>query len=109
MFVDKAFPPEKEESIHDLDRPLNHEFNDLEFRRARDVYGNDFRIFPDTIHPNDIEQGLLGDCYFLSAISALAEWPHRIRAVFVTQTPNQAGIYTMRLYVNGEMMDVTVD
>lgn len=27
----------------------------------------------------------------------------------MTQTPNQAGIYTMRLFINGELMDVTVD
>ena len=30
------------------------------------------------IEPNDIQQGNAGDCYFLAAISSLAEVPIRI-------------------------------
>ncbi len=42
-------------------------------------------------------------------MSAFAEWPERLRGIFLTQTPNAAGIYTMRLFVNGELTDITVD
>ena len=88
---------------------MKHDFQALSWRRARDIFGSDYCVFSSAIHPNDIEQGLLGDCYFLSALSALAEWPERIRNLFVTQNTNQAGVYTMRLFVNGELYHVTVD
>jgi hypothetical protein len=32
--------------------------------------------------PNDVSQGALGDCWFLSAIAGLAEWPNRLKSVF---------------------------
>ena len=38
----------------------------------------DSKIFVGSISPLDVEQGFLGDCYFLAALAALAEKPHRI-------------------------------
>lgn len=70
------------------------------------------RVLPEKdedISPNDIKQGLLGDCYLLSALSALAEWPQRIRSLFVTQEPNEAGVYIVRIYLNGSLVEIAVD
>jgi len=38
-----------------------------------------------SIDPNDILQGNLGDCYFLSSLSAMAEFEHRIKKCFDTE------------------------
>lgn len=52
-------------------------------------------MFRDGIKPDDILQGCLGDCYFLSALSALAEFPEMIAKIFVTQKINKAGCYVV--------------
>jgi Calpain family cysteine protease len=56
-------------------------------------------------------QGELGSCWFLTAISSLAEWPQRIRALFENghDEPNEAGIYAVRIYKNGEKTNVVID
>lgn len=46
-----------------------------------------------TIEPNDIIQGQLSDCWFLCAVSALAERPALIERIFVTKEYNDQGIY----------------
>lgn len=78
--------------------------------RPTEVYQSlyDFHLM-ETINAHDIEQGALGDCYFLSALSALAEDPKRIRELFLTKETNYAGCYAVQLYVNGEKQTVVVD
>lgn len=46
--------------------------------------GVQLSVFYDSIDPSDIRQGLLGDCYFLSCLSVLAENPSRIKKLFVS-------------------------
>ena len=42
-------------------------------------------LFLDGISPNDVAQGSLGDCYYLAALATLAEWPHRIKKIFISE------------------------
>jgi len=55
-----------------------------EWKRLSNIIQNPV-LFDGKIEPQDAIQGLLGDCYFLSAISALAEKDHRIKAIFGEQ------------------------
>jgi calpain-15 len=55
----------------------------MTWKKARNVWaGSDISVA--TPEPWDIEQGELGDCYFLGSISALAEVPARIQKVFAS-------------------------
>ena len=40
-----------------------------------------YKLFDD-IKPADIKQGHCGNCYFLSVVSSLAEYPNRIYRIF---------------------------
>lgn len=63
----------------------------------------------DKIELDDIMQGALGDCWVLSAISALAEVPSRVYKLFGTRTRNSAGIYVINLYDLGVPTAVVID
>eukprot|EP00347_Sterkiella_histriomuscorum_P016663 403352333 len=71
--------------------------------------GKEIGIFVDSIDPSDINQGLLGDCYFLSCLSVLAENPQRIRRLFVTDQINEYGVYGVRICKNGEWREIVID
>jgi calpain-15 len=84
----------------------------VEWRRAADIPGlsdaTGLHLFAGAIEPNDIKQGQIGDCYFLSSLAALAERPDRIRSMFL-QEEGCNGMYAARMYKNGVKMVVTVD
>lgn len=75
------------------------------FRRGTDSAGN---LDMASIDPNDVDQNSLGDCYFVSALAALADDdPHLIRDNI---SDNGDGTYTVTLYdrVDGELQPIEV-
>jgi len=66
-------------------------------------------VFCDAIEPNDIKQGALGDCWFMCALSCLAERPNLVERLFITKEANPEGVYRLRLCKNGEWVTVTID
>lgn len=58
----------------------------------------------------DIQQGQLGDCYFLSALASLAQkHPQLIQRAFVNKNKWAEGVYTTRWLLNGREALVKVD
>ena len=79
------------------------------WKRPSEVYGaGNYSVFKG-ISPTDIRQGDCGDCYFLSSISSLAEFPERVENIFITKDMNEAGCYALQFYINGEPETVVVD
>lgn len=69
-------------------------------------------LFRDGANHEDIAQGALGDCYFLSALSVLGN--ERIREIFVSEQDNddkwkKTGAFLLKFYKNGEPEFVIVD
>ncbi|CAE7800651.1 DEK1 [Symbiodinium sp. CCMP2592] len=57
-------------------------------------------LFPEDgmIDPATLMQGALGDCWLISAISTMAEYPDSIRNLFITKEHNEIGQYVVRLW-----------
>ena len=109
-WTDPDFPP-RIESLHNpsLDEPNDlQKYKAFKWKRFKDIYKMPV-MFKDGIDPNDINQGSLGDCYFLAVLSSLAEFPERVEALFTTKEINAAGIYLVKFYVNGNETPVIVD
>jgi calpain-15 len=99
-----------EEEIQELYGEAGYEWTELGWARADEYYGaGQYKIFNDGVSPDDIKQGELGDCYFLSVLAALAEWPHRIERLLVSQDCNDQCIYGVRICDMGEWREVLLD
>lgn len=101
-FLDATFPP-TQESLGDATK-----IRGIEWARVSDLFQKP-AIFKDGIEPNDIQQGLLGDCYFLAVLASAAEDPKDIKALFYTKEINKAGIYMVYFFINGIKRSVIVD
>ena len=89
-----------------------YDANTLAWRKAKDIFaGEDFFVFQGDIEPNDVKQGSLGDCYFLSALSVLSEEKehHLVDRLFHTKEKNIEGLYAVWFCIDGVWQLITVD
>lgn len=72
--VDEDFPP-CDDSLgeHILSQDIK-----CQWIRASKLSDEGVILF-DSIDPNDVKQGILGDCWLMAAISALAEFPDQLK------------------------------
>ena len=66
-------------------------------------------LFSGKIEPKSVIADHEGDCYLLSSIAALAEFPHIIKSAFHNQSYNAEGIYKVSLRIDGVVEEVVVD
>jgi hypothetical protein len=61
------------------------------------------------ITPQDINQGYIGNCWIMAAISAVAEKKERIDGFMLSDDINPYGIYAMNMYSVGVPFTQIID
>ena len=68
-----------------------------------------YQVFEDGISPDDIIQGSIGDCYFLSAVGSLCKFSHYIDRLFLTKERTKEHLYGVFIYLNASWKLVIID
>lgn len=93
----------------DLDFPP---IRKTEWKRPIDVWKDPPPIlFRDGIEPDDVEQGDNENCWLMSALGAVAEFPHLIEHLFDLDAYNKkrCGLYRVSLCHGGQWRSVVID
>jgi len=53
------------------------------------------------IRPAAINQGSLGDCWWLSSMAAISEWPNRIQNIITDKSYPHDGMFHFNFYSRG--------
>ena len=101
LWEDESFPPSQ--------KALGKNVPNSTWMRPKEFLpdGNKPALFYQGAKPDDIVQGILGDCYFLSSLSVLAEEQERIEKLFKDHIDNPYGVYCVTLYLDGEPTQVS--
>ena len=86
---------------------------DFEWFRIKDKYDSDkYSLFGSNgVSPADIFQGYVGNCWFMSTLSAIAEKPKRVEKMFLNPSNKieDKGVYAVSMYALGVPHTVIVD
>ncbi|KAF5332156.1 hypothetical protein D9611_008094 [Ephemerocybe angulata] len=96
---------DKDYCLHTLSKATDYWPADVQ--RITDLY-DEPRFFVNDADPNDIVQGGVGDCWFLSALSALSSIPGLITKLCVARD-EEVGVYAFIFRKNGKWVPVIVD
>lgn len=111
-FVDDSFPPIPNSLFKN---PKDHPNVVTKWLRPHEiVHGNlseqrnKWAVFRSP-KPSDIVQGILGNCWFLSSLSVLAEQPSLLEKIVITREYCPQGAYQIHLCKDGNWETVLVD
>jgi calpain-15 len=59
--------------------------------------------------PHDVQQGIMQNKWFVSALAIIAERPALVERLFLTKTASSSGVHRVKLCKHGEWTTVTID
>ena len=77
--------------------------------RANEIFKGPFSVFVDDISIDDVLQGNLGNCYFMSSLAALTSQPQLIFQIFKTTSVQENSCYQIAMNIEGEWTLVLLD
>ena len=86
------------------------DYKSFKWARVEEILDSkDFSVFQEGISVDDIVQGKIGDCYFLSVLGSLCQFPELIEKLFYFKEKTKEHIYGVYLYINGEKQLILID
>ena len=119
-WTDPMFVPSKENLCPYNEKgwvlPENVLFTDVmgwekyNWSRVEDILNSkNYQVFEDGISPDDIIQGSIGDCYFLSAVGSLCKFSRYIDRLFLTKERTKEHLYGVFVFLNACWKLVCID
>ncbi|EGR30491.1 hypothetical protein IMG5_130830 [Ichthyophthirius multifiliis] len=112
IWTDKSFPARREslcKEFNKLSNNVQNSWRQITWKRPSEFLNSENIKLFDVIEPDDIKQGLLGDCYLLCALSALAEQQELVERLFHVKVKSDYGIYSIWLNIDGEWKNINID
>lgn len=120
QFIDKSFPPNIR-SLYLVPAKANvNKTNRIYWLRPKEMRPPEIINPKSPVHlmpwcvirepiASDITQGILGNCWLLSALAVLVEKPALLDRLLATQELSPYGIYRIRLYRDGKLTSMVID
>ena len=121
VFTDNLFLPSKNnlcefnnfgqwELPEDVDEIDVNNWENIKWERVEDIFmSSNYQVFYNKIEKEDIIQGSLGNCYFLSAIASLCRYPNLIEKLFFFKEKSDEHCYGCYFRINGIWKLVLLD
>ena len=124
-FIDEFFPPnndsilgiknsvpkkKNEERLEKYKLEFPFDVDNIIWLRAEEIFNfQNYSIFVNDISIDDVRQGYLGNCYFMSSLAAMTNIPQLICQLFRSFQLNKNGCYEIGLNIEGEWQIILLD
>ena len=103
-FTDTSFPTSDALYWYDMGNEKRGDMSKIrpDWVRLSEVFDDSYSLWGTKgVRPQDIAQGSIGNCWYLAAAAALAEYPDRLERVVEDTKINNQGIYAFHFYALG--------